>query len=124
MLLQGQVRWDEFYRVLERHERRTGGAAAWSGARLWETDPAVRAALDQLVEELWDRREDVRSMFERLDRNGTGVLSRQEMLRAMKQLGVRLGPSELTAVMRAFDQNGDVRLLAAAFVEEREWSAA
>ncbi len=37
----------------------------------------------------------------------TGTLSRAEMQRGLVGLGLRLTPSEMTAVMRAFDVNGD-----------------
>ena len=107
----GMVDWNEFYHVLDTWDRsgstvRAGGAGrgvAGSGRprqRLWETDDAVRVALDNLVAELYDRRGDVQAMLERLDRNGTGTLSRQEMQRGLMGLGIRLKPSELSQVMR------------------------
>ena len=70
-------------------------------------DPVVKAALDQLVGELHGRREDVHNMLQRLDRNGTGTLSRQEMHRGLLGMGIRLTPIEIEAVMRALDSNGD-----------------
>ena len=78
------LRLCQFYRVLDTWDRSGGGvrrapprAAPVARRWLWETDDAVRAALDHLVEELYDRREDVQSMLQRLDRNGTGTISRQ-----------------------------------------------
>ena len=70
-------------------------------------DPATREVLDRLIEEIYDRREDAREMFERMDTNGSGTLSRPEMMRAMRSMNVRLSPSELTMVMESFDVNGD-----------------
>ena len=64
----------------------------------------------RLLGELYDRREDVREVLERMDTNGTGFLSRAEMMRGMRGLGVRLDPSELTAVFEHFDANGDGRV--------------
>ena len=46
-------------------------------------------------------------MLQRLDRNGTGSISRQEMQRGLTGMGIRLTPSEISAVMRAFDVNND-----------------
>ena len=101
------LRLCQFYRVLDTWDRSGGGvrrapprAAPVARRWLWETDDAVRTALDHLVEELYDRREDVQSMLQRLDRNGTGTLSRQEMQRGLMGLGIRLKPSELSQVMR------------------------
>ena len=74
---------EQFYRVLDTWDRSGGGGrmatprAAVARRWLWETDDAVRMALNHLVEELYDRREDVQSMLQRLDRNGTGTISRQ-----------------------------------------------
>ena len=79
--------------------------------RLWETNMVVREALNQVVEELYARREDVLSMLQGLDRNGTGTLSRQEMQRGLMGMGIRLSPSEMSAIMRAFDRNGDGTVL-------------
>ena len=104
----------EFYRVLDTWDRSGGtaraggmvrGAAPRSRQRLWETDDAVRVALDNLVAELYDRRGDVQTMLERLDRNGTGTVSRQEMQRGLVGLGIRLKPSALSQVMR-YDHDG------------------
>ena len=73
------------------------------GERLWETDDAVRVALDNLVAELYDRKGNMRAMLERLDRNGTGTISRQEMQRGLTGMGIRLTPSEISAVMRMYE---------------------
>ena len=60
----GRVSYVEFYQVLSR-ERTTARAAA--RRPLWEEDDAVRAAVDSLCEELYDRREYVYELLERMD---------------------------------------------------------
>ena len=66
--------------------------------------------MDALCEELYDRREYVYEMLERMDTNGSGFLGRAEMRSGLSKLGLRLSPSELDAVMRGFDKNGDGRV--------------
>ena len=93
----GRVSYREFYKVLsrERVTRRTP-----SRGSLWEEDDAVRAAVDSLCEELYDRREYVYELLERMDTNKTGYLSRAEMKRGLDKLGLRLSAADLSHVMR------------------------
>ena len=67
---------------------------------MWEEDDAVRAAVDSLCEELYDRREYVYELLERMDTNKTGYLSRAEMKRGLDKLGLRLSAAEISDVMR------------------------
>ena len=81
----GRVSYREFYKVLSR-ERAGSRRTSTRGRFLWEEDDAVRASVDALVEELYDRREYVLEMLERMDTNGTGYLSRAEMKRGLERL--------------------------------------
>jgi hypothetical protein len=81
--------------------------------------PKLREALDRLVREVsahnWSKAgtkpvNGVMAVFKDFDENGDGVLSRDEIAAGLRRLGVSLLPSELDAVMRAFDfdMNGTV----------------
>ena len=73
-------------------------------------DPAVRMALDRLVSELSGRHSSVYEMLQRLDRNGDGLVSREELRSGLLGLGLVLGMSELDALMRVFDTNMSGRI--------------
>ncbi len=76
-------------------------------------DPAVREALDRLVGELRTKHSTVFEMLNRVDRNKDGILNRDEVRRGLAEIGVRLAPTELDSVMRAFDKdhNGKIDYL-------------
>ena len=93
----GRVSYREFYKVLSRER---AAARRPSRGSLWEEDDAVRAAVDSLCEELYDRREYVYELLERMDTNKTGYLSRAEMKRGLDKLGLRLSAADLSHVMR------------------------
>ena len=104
-----KIDYFEFYKVLRDYKRAVqADTESWpvspvrrvSDGLLWEDDDAVRASVDALVEELYDRREYVLEMLERMDTNGTGYLSRAEMKRGLDKLGVRLGAGALSDVVR------------------------
>jgi Ca2+-binding EF-hand superfamily protein len=82
-------------------------AIVYEANALMASDAGVQEALPRLANELKGRQEEVRSMLERLDPRGQGVVSRTDMMRGMKKMGVRLPPSELTMVLRSFDANSD-----------------
>ena len=93
----GRVSYIELYKVLSRERTAVGAAAR---RPLWEEDEVVRAAVDSLCAELYGRREYVYELLERMDTNKTGYLSREEMKRGLDKLGLRLGATELSHVMR------------------------
>jgi hypothetical protein len=69
--------------------------------------PAVRESLDRLCAELASKHELVYELLQRLDRNGDGRLSRDELRHGLSSLGVSLKQWELDEVIAAFDKNGD-----------------
>jgi Ca2+-binding EF-hand superfamily protein len=85
-------------------------AADQEASRLAASAAGAPEALGRLAEELQGRGEEVFMMLERLDTSGQGVVSRTEVLRGMKKLGVILPAAELTKVLRSFDENGDGQL--------------
>ena len=74
------------------------------------SDPMVRRALDRLVDELSGRHSSVYEMLQRLDRNGDGLLSREEMRTGLLGMGVPLAAPELDSLMRVFDTNMSGRI--------------
>jgi hypothetical protein len=71
------------------------------------TQPTVRAAVDRLCAELASKHEPVYELLQRLDRNGDGRLSRDELRHGLRGLGVSLLPPELDGALGAFDKNHD-----------------
>jgi hypothetical protein len=74
---------------------------------LLENDPVLNAAMEHMCDELHDRLGEVTSMLQRLDRRGSGELSREEMERGLQGLGIHLSPDELHSVVDAFDNRGN-----------------
>lgn len=74
--------------------------------------PKLQEALDCMVRELQTNRKSLSVALSELDINGDGILSRAEMAVGLRRMGVTLVPSELDAVMRAFDfdQRGTVQV--------------
>ena len=70
-------------------------------------DAAVREALMRLVAELCEQELLVHDLFVRMDANGNGTLSRDEMQHALSSLGICLTPPQLLRVMDALDRDGN-----------------
>ena len=72
-------------------------------------DPAVRAALDRLVEELQAKHSTVYEMLQRMDTKRDGILSRDEVRRGLSGLGVKLRTSELDSARAAMSRSRSAR---------------
>lgn len=69
--------------------------------------PFVQVAVERLVKELHATQLTPKELFEKIDMNGDGELSRAEMQYMLRKLGVTLAPIQLDAVLRAFDTDGN-----------------
>jgi len=67
----------------------------------------VRVAMESLVKQLSLMKLSHEELFEKIDADGNGQLSRQEMQIGLRKLGITLLPIELDAVLRAFDSDGN-----------------
>lgn len=76
--------------------------------------PKLLGALDRMVKEVHTNRmvKTLKVTLNEFDLNGDGILSKEEMAIGLRKLGVTLLPSELDAIMRAFDvdQKGSVEV--------------
>jgi len=69
--------------------------------------PFVQQAVERMVKELVATQLTPEQLFEKIDQNGDGELSKAEMQYALRKLGISLSPVELDAVLRAFDTDGN-----------------
>jgi Ca2+-binding EF-hand superfamily protein len=74
--------------------------------------PKLLGALDRMVKEVHTNRKTLKVALNEFDLNGDGILSKEETAIGLRKLGVTLLPSELDAIMRAFDvdQKGSVEV--------------
>jgi len=68
---------------------------------------SVQSAVHCLVQQLFKTKLSWKEIFNKLDANGDGSLSKLEMQTGLRKLGVSLLPVELDAVLRAFDADGN-----------------
>lgn len=69
-------------------------------------DPIAKEVLDRLVTELWARHEAVHDMLRRLDKSGSGCLSKSDLRMGLQSMHLKLTPNELDSVIRLFDKDG------------------
>lgn len=69
--------------------------------------PMVSKALDRLCNEIHWNSMTEKELFNKLDENDDGVLSKAEVSRGLRSMGITLLPSELDSVLRAFDTDGN-----------------
>lgn len=69
--------------------------------------PKVREALGRLAEELFRTGTTTNDLYAKIDENSDGVLTRLELHRGLRSLGVTLHAVELDAVLRMFDSDGN-----------------
>lgn len=60
-------------------------------------------ALNTFVYQLYNQGITKQQLFERIDKNGDGMLEKSELQAALRALGCKMTPCELDAVLRAFD---------------------
>ena len=69
----------------------------------------MSAAEAQLIEKLAST-SDLQSLFQSIDRNGDGVVSRDEFSEALKSFGIKLDPADMNAFMDVFDSDKNGRI--------------
>jgi hypothetical protein len=69
-------------------------------------DPIAKEVLDRLVTELWARHEAVHDMLRRLDKSGSGCLSKSDLRMGLQSMHLKLTSNELDSVIRLFDKDG------------------
>jgi hypothetical protein len=69
--------------------------------------PKVLQSLDRLCHEIVWTNMTEQELFKRLDENDDGELSKVEIQKGLRSMGISLLPSELDAVLRTFDTDGN-----------------
>eukprot|EP00930_Biecheleria_cincta_P029203 TRINITY_DN2032_c0_g2_i1.p1 TRINITY_DN2032_c0_g2~~TRINITY_DN2032_c0_g2_i1.p1 ORF type:complete len:246 (-),score=53.07 TRINITY_DN2032_c0_g2_i1:46-717(-) len=69
--------------------------------------PILGEAVDALLMQIQKQKMTEIQLFEAIDTNGDGELSKTEIQTALRKLGVSLPPSELDAIVRIFDTDGN-----------------
>ena len=89
---------------------------ALSGADVWARKADVlRARFGALSDaELSDT---LREMFRRMDADGSGTLSEEELRAALAELGVQAEPTQVRAMLQVADADGDARVKEDEFVD-------
>ena len=60
----------------------------------------------------------LREMFRRMDADGSGTLSEEELRAALAELGVQAEPTQVRAMLQVADADGDARVKEDEFVDE------
>lgn len=66
----------------------------------------LRNALDTIVRIIRETGQTEWEVFQKIDADGSGQLSKQELLSALRKMGCKLMPIEMDAVLRVFDRDG------------------
>lgn len=66
----------------------------------------LRNALDTVVRTVRETGQTEWEVFQKIDADGSGQLSKQELLSALRKMGCKLMPVEIDAVLRVFDRDG------------------
>jgi hypothetical protein len=66
----------------------------------------LRNALDTIVRTVRETGQTEWEVFQKIDADGSGQLSKQELLSALRKMGCKLMPVEMDAVLRVFDRDG------------------
>eukprot|EP00930_Biecheleria_cincta_P088652 TRINITY_DN77903_c0_g1_i1.p1 TRINITY_DN77903_c0_g1~~TRINITY_DN77903_c0_g1_i1.p1 ORF type:complete len:241 (+),score=44.72 TRINITY_DN77903_c0_g1_i1:56-724(+) len=74
---------------------------------LVQRKPLLSEALDCLVTQIKRNSLSEIELFEQIDTNGDGELSKSELTQALRKLGVSLQTSEMDAIIRVFDTDGN-----------------
>ena len=83
---------------------------SYGATRVTVDEQAVRSLLQEIKQRIqrgYSSRDAVMDVFRSVDTNNSGKLSRQELHRAVYQLGYDLSSSQLGMIMSFFDRNGD-----------------
>eukprot|EP00930_Biecheleria_cincta_P084593 TRINITY_DN74041_c0_g1_i1.p1 TRINITY_DN74041_c0_g1~~TRINITY_DN74041_c0_g1_i1.p1 ORF type:complete len:224 (+),score=46.68 TRINITY_DN74041_c0_g1_i1:63-734(+) len=75
-------------------------------ATLWQK-PKLKEALDCLVNEISANSLTEIELFEQIDANGDGELSKGELSTSLRKLGVTVTTTEMDAIIRVFDTDGN-----------------
>jgi len=98
-------KWQEACSKAEEQRLMDEAKMALVKARL--QSPAMFNALDTMVTEVSRMKEGISDLYHSLDIDGDGGLGKSELGKGLRNLGVSLKPSELDALMRAFDIDGN-----------------